>query len=106
MSALDEARKEAAALPGLKERDLSPCLCGKPLGISFYRVTVERFLADTGAVQRRVGLGMMLGGSGAIARAMGPDEDLAKQIGSTAAFLCLACALERHYATVGLLEGE
>ena len=75
-------------LPGLKEADLEVCgpcaLCGEPLinpphaGPSFYRVTVSHAVFDLGAISRRVGLAGVLGGSGALARVMGPDEDLAK----------------------------
>ena len=51
---------------------------GMPL---FWRVTVERFGIDLRAVQRQQGLTMMLGGSAAIASAMGADEDMAIPIG-------------------------
>lgn len=74
-------------LPGIKEEDLLKCgccpLCHDPLispkhGITFYRVTIERAGLEIGALNRRMGLQAMLGGSDAIARAMGPDDDLAK----------------------------
>lgn len=70
--------------PGLKERELialGACVvCGKPqLGsdITFYKITISRGGFNRLGLERRIGLQMMLGGSDALARAMGPDEDLA-----------------------------
>lgn len=87
--------KEIRSLPGLKERDLAPCsACGKrheaPV---FYRVTVEQYGMVLAAVQRQIGLGMMMGGNAAIASALGPDEDMAKQISKSTVTLCLDCAM-------------
>lgn len=72
-------------MPGIKEGELDaygPCpVCRQPLltkGITFYEVTIRRAALDRGALERRIGLGMMLGGHQTIARIMGPDEDLAK----------------------------
>jgi len=81
-------------LPGLKERDLAPCAaCGKRHDAPvFYRVTVEQYAMDLAAMRRQVGLGMMMGGNAAIAAALGPDDDMAKQIDSTTVTLCLDCA--------------
>lgn len=56
-------------------------LCGNKIGATclplFWRVKVERFGIDLGALQRQTGLAMMLGHAG-IAAAMGADEDMAK----------------------------
>jgi hypothetical protein len=80
----DEIKK----LPGLKEYDLAklgPCvICRRPLldkeklGLTFYKLTVTRAALDRSAIERRIGLQMVLGGASELARAMGPDEDLAK----------------------------
>lgn len=77
---------DTTTLPGIKERDLTAlgacAVCGKPLfegGLPlFYVIEISRAGIDTSAVQRRIGLGMMVGGNDAIARAFSPDEDLAK----------------------------
>lgn len=85
-------------LPGLKERDLTPCMvCGKPLthcrSIAFYRVTIERFVIDAAAVQRQVGLGMALGHAG-LASIMGPNADMAKRLDLQGpANVCDGCAI-------------
>lgn len=81
-------------LPGLKERDLAPCAaCGKHHDAPvFYRVTVEHYAMDLSAMQRQIGLGMMMGGNAAIASIMGPDEDMAKRLTATRVILCLDCA--------------
>ncbi len=72
-------------LPGLKEIELvrlgACAVCREPLAandqLTFYRVAVSHLAFDARAVRRRFGLGMAIG-SDAIARVMGPDEDLAK----------------------------
>lgn len=71
-------------LPGLKETELArlgPCVvCKQPMlgaDVTFYCVTISRVMWSRSTVERRVGLGMLLGNSN-LARAMGPDEDLAK----------------------------
>lgn len=86
-------------LPGIKEKELAalgPCLvCGKHLleeGILFYRVSVEFCGFDAQAVKQRVGLEMMLG-SGPLARAMGPDADMANVMtGPVSAVIHQGCA--------------
>lgn len=70
---------------GMKEReiiDLGPCpICGKKAfeagDLTYYVIEISRTIVDATAIQRRHGLGMMLGNE-AIARALGPDEDLMK----------------------------
>lgn len=79
---------EIDKLPGLKESELialGPCIiCGKPaLGSdnsspTFYVVDVAHACFDMAAINRRVGLQMVLGGHDALARAMGPDGPLAR----------------------------
>lgn len=83
----------------MKEKDLRPCdICRKPLGHSgvplFYRVRIEIMGLDLGAIRRQIGLGMMIGNA-AIARVMGPDEDMAKPVvPAEDLILCRECALE------------
>lgn len=95
-------KDEIANLPGLKEDDLTPCaLCGKhheaPV---FYRVTVDSCAFDARAVQRQLGLGMMMGGNAAIARALGPNDDMAKIVSSDRKTLCLDCAMTTPLAAL------
>lgn len=83
MSAMPDITK----LPGLKERELvklgACAICEKPMldpekgGPTFYRIALTRAMFDQRAINRRVGLELQLG-SGPLARAMGPDEDIAK----------------------------
>jgi hypothetical protein len=66
----------------MKEKELreaATCIiCGKPFGHTglplFWRVTIQRFGVDMGAVKRQTGLTMMLGGNALLASVMGPDE--------------------------------
>lgn len=67
---------------GLKERKLTPCtVCGEGLlkdrALTFYRLRLDYMVADPAAIQRRAGLGMMMGAAEPLAAVMGPDEDLA-----------------------------
>lgn len=97
-------------LPGIKETELAklgPCrICGEPLTseILFYRVTIERAGFEARAMQRRIGLSMMIGGP--LATIMGPDEDLAKVIdGPQTAAVHESCAGDvRHL--MQLFQGE
>ncbi len=60
---------------------------GVPL---FWVLRIERYGVDLNAMRRQQGLGMMLGAQ--LAMVMGPDADMAKQIGDTAALtVCEDC---------------
>jgi hypothetical protein len=87
----------------MKEKELREAancfICGKPFGHTglplFWRVTIQRFGVDVGAVNRQTGLTMMLGGNALLASVMGPDEELAKPLGEAInVTLCETCALE------------
>lgn len=105
---MNDRTKEAAAavaeMPGWKEDALialGPCrVCGKPqLGadVTFYVVEVSRAAFDRRAIERRVGLQMMLG-NGALAAAMGPNEDIAKVFAAPArVFVHESCAARVHH---------
>ena len=83
----------------MKASELTPCcFCGKGVahtGIPlFYRMTLQPFGLEQPAIQRAAGLEMMLN-SVALARAMGPDEDIAKPVvDESVALVCHACAME------------
>ncbi len=99
-AAFAKARAELAKLPGFKQSELKPCaVCGKGLAhdgnFLFWRLKFERLGIDHSAVQRQHGLELMLG-SPAIARVMGPDEDIAKVLdGPTSVLVCEPCVTER-----------
>lgn len=90
-------------------RQLSTCaVCGKKLlhaGLPlFWRVTIERFGIDIGAVRRLDGLAAMLG-SPQLASIMGPDEDMAKPVmDSVRLVMCDPCAVERDLPVAALGE--
>lgn len=73
-------------------------ICGKKImhaGLPlFWRVTVERFGVDTGAVRRQAGLAMMLG-SPALASVMGSDEEMARPVMDPKVLtVCEVCVLK------------
>lgn len=74
--------------------------------ITFTRVTIERYVVDVGAVQRQHGLEMMMGGAAFLAQTMGPNEDLAKEVGSKTLFVCDRCGIERKMAVLEMNEFE
>lgn len=88
--------------PGLKLADIKHCgICHKGVmhdgSNTFLRVSVERFIIDSNAVQRAHGLEVMLGGRGDIAQAMGLDEDLAKLMDANMQMIvCTDCAMTKH----------
>lgn len=99
----------------MKEKELrahSTCsLCKRKLGQTsfpiFYRLTIERFMLDPGAISRQQGLGMLLGGNGFLAMHMGPDEDMAKPImDKLTLVVCQDCSLEHQHPVAVLAEIE
>lgn len=108
MGAAADMVREVDALPGLKESELNElglcALCHKHqlappnAGLTFYKVTISRGVFSPPAIQRQAGLGMMLGGNAALARIMGPDEDLAKIVdGPKTVFVHERCAANIHH---------
>lgn len=81
----------------MKVDEIRPCaLCGKGVmhaGLPlFWRVTCECMGIDMAAVRRTTGL-EMLTGSVALARAMGPDPDIATPLGDARTIVvCESCA--------------
>lgn len=70
-------------------------LCSRKIGHTgvplFWTATVTRFGLDAQAIQRQIGLGMML--SPALAGVMGPDEDMAKPVMDPVTItVCESCA--------------
>ena len=98
------ARAELEKLPGMKEDQLrqhTVCsVCGSKvfqgsMGLPlFWIVKVERWGLDGEACNRQQGLGMLLGGRGDLARVMGPDEDLARQVTAEDLTVCEQCAMK------------
>lgn len=83
-------------------------LCAQPIGHTalpmFWRVTIEHFGIDMGAVRRQSGLAMMLGDAG-LAAVMGPDEDMAKPMMQPATLtVCESCAVESNLPVAALAE--
>lgn len=70
--------------PGLKRKDIDKCkLCERGVaagGIVFYKVKLEQFGLDHGAIMAQHGLELQLGGHAALAQVMGPDNDLARSL--------------------------
>lgn len=81
----------------LKQSDLKPCTCCDrgvchDKSITFYRITVERFLVMENAVQRQHHFEQYMGNA-AIAAVLSPNEDMAKRIGpGDTLTLCEECA--------------
>lgn len=95
-------------MTGLKHRDFKPCLlCGKGMmhagSITFFRLTIERQVIDTRAVQRAQGMELMLGDP-RLANVMGPNEDLAKQLDTNTVLICEPCSIHRQERLFGIYE--
>lgn len=90
-------------------REIANCaLCGKPFGHTglplFYRVTIERFKVDMGAVDRQQGLGMMLGNA-SLASVMGTNEDMAESIMEPIKItVCEHCSIQESVCIAELAE--
>lgn len=97
----------------MKERELrqhATCsLCRQKIGHTglplFWTVKIEHFGIDAAAVQRQQGLAMMLGGNGALALAMGPDEEMTMPMMDPLTLtVCERCASERDLSVAALAE--
>jgi len=90
-------------------RSLATCAgCQKLIGHTglplFYKVTVERFGVDMRVVARQDGLAAFLGSS-MLANVMGPQEEMAKEIGDPAKFsICEDCANVSKLSVAALHE--
>lgn len=104
-------RADLRNLPGLKRRDIKPCaLCGQGVMhnnlLTFYRVSLEHYVVDLDAISRQHGFEQFMGNP-AIAQAMGPDADLAKQLPGRdgPVTVCCSCAMQpgalMHIAELG-----
>lgn len=90
---------------GLRVSELRACHgCTKPVAgrvrdgsnaIDFHVVDVERHFVMPGPVERHVGLTMFLGGNGALAQAMGGDEETTKVFTKHRVFVCNVCWMDR-----------
>jgi hypothetical protein len=83
-------------------------LCHQKIGHTglplFWRVTVERFGIDLGAVRRQDGLGQFMG-SIALAGVFSPGEDMAKPMMDPKALtVCDTCATAKLGHLMGALE--
>lgn len=64
---------------------------GLPL---FWSVSIQRHGIKAGPLQRQAGLTALLGGSAALAMAMGADEDMTEVLVNEDITLCENCAME------------
>lgn len=89
--------------PGIKRDDIAKMpdcpVCRNKLldgtSITFYRVKVERAIANPQAIRRHVGLSIFLGSEG-LAAVMGADEDLLKVFDRREVMVHEPCAHELH----------
>ena len=80
-------------------RGIATCkLGGEKIGKAgvpmFWRVKLERYMLNIDALKRQQGLGMMLGGHGALAMVMGVNEDMAETFSSVEITVCETCCTE------------
>ena len=80
----------------MKQSEFTKCVtCDKGMGtgVFFYRVRVEQFVLDIGAIRRQHGLEMVMGAAAPLAAMMGPDEDMARGMGEHTALICGECGI-------------
>jgi hypothetical protein len=92
----------------MKQTDIKHCaLCGQGVmhdnQLMFWRVRMQHLCVNLPAIERQHGLEMMLGGSAAIAHAMGLQEDLALPVGEELDILiCQECSVLKIFV-LGLI---
>lgn len=87
-------------------REVAKCaICGKGIGHTslpfFYRVRIERYRLNAGALQRQTGLEMMVG---PLAGVMGPNEDMAEKVSSKEVTVCVACSVRQTMVAALAME--
>lgn len=93
----------------MKQDEIENCAnCGQGLmhnnQLHFYRVKVQQLIFDTGAIQRAHGLEMAMGGAGALAQIMGPNEDIAKSLSDGKTILmCGDCGMSGNALPIAVL---
>lgn len=97
--------------PGLKRKDIQNCrICERGVaagGIVLYRVKLEMFGLDHGAIMAQHGLELQLGGHAALAQVMGPDSDLARSMSDEkTSLICGECMGRTCGALLVALEDE
>lgn len=87
----------------MKQRDFERCVsCGRGMAaasVHFYRFEVEQLVFDCRAIERQLGLQMVVG-SAELAAVLGPDEDLAVGVLKRRGLLCADCGLQTPAAVV------
>jgi hypothetical protein len=99
----------------MKERELrehATCaLCRNKIGYAglplFWRITIERFGLDRGAIERQMGLTMMLGGNAMLAGVMGANEEMANPVMEPVKLVvCERCAIEKDFPVAVMAEAN
>lgn len=95
---------------GMKQADLKPCcICRQGMAhnnsIHFYRMTVSAMVLNVDAVRRQHGLEVMMGpDGGALAAALGLNEDMATPIDTVDLLVCSDCAMLERVPLAQLME--
>jgi hypothetical protein len=99
---MPNAQTMPAPMRQMELREHAECsLCKRPVGHTglplFWRVRIDRFGIDFGAMRRYAGFIALLGGHAGLAHAMGPDEELAKPMMDTVTLtICEECVMGEH----------
>lgn len=84
----------------MKQRDFKNCaLCDRGMmhggKLTFFRLSIDYMLINTGAVMRQNGLELSMGKAAPLAAIMGQDENLAEPVAEQQNVLvCLDCAVK------------
>lgn len=86
----------------MKLSELKLCaVCDGPIGMLFYRVTVDQMMIDAKAANQVLGLNTMFGGAAlGLAEALAPNDDVTIQLQTNTTILCADCAYSISLVTV------
>lgn len=93
----------------MKFDDIRACdLCKKPVAgktrtgnsLDFYRLVVEKNLLNLGAINERIGLTMMMGGSEQLAGALASHDKVAIPFDRRELLICFGCMTERRLSAL------
>lgn len=85
----------------MKLSELKLCaVCGGPIGMLFYRVTVDQMMINANAANRVLGLNTMFGGSALRLAETFVDDDVTMELQKNTTILCADCAYSISLVTV------
>lgn len=78
------------------DEQITPCkVCGGPIVPAFFEIEIKQLIVDIGAVNRYLGLVMMMNGHKALADVFTPESQFTQQVSKQKMILCMNCFMTK-----------